>query len=128
MMGLLHLNSRRLEEMCFHHRRKSQEIPSQKIRVQESTARTFELLIIINATSTTRRSEKPKEKKEDDISLQMQEMSIDSPGILEEDGFVILKVNSDVSCQSSMDGQAMSLDFIMSSNSPYVSKSPAVTN
>ena len=115
-----------------YHRRKSQEIPSpQKIpSPKRAPPGRSNFSSSSNTTSPKKRSEKPKEKKEDDISLQMQEMSIDSPGILEErQGSNDSKGElGRLMFQSSMDGQAMSLDFIMSSNSPYVSKSPAVTN
>ena len=102
------------------YRRKSQEIPSPKRAPPRSN---------FSSTSTKKRSEKPKEKKEDDISLQMQEMSIDSPGILEDRNSSNNSTGElgRLMFQSSMDGQAMSLDFLMSSNSPYASKSLAVS-
>ena len=102
-----------------YHRRKSAEIPSPK-RAPPSRHSNF---------SSSNNSTSTKEKNKDDISLQMQEMSIDSPGILEDRNSTNNSTGEigRLMFQSSLDGQTMSLDFLMSSGSPYDSKSPAVS-
>ena len=113
-------------------RRSSDQIPSPK-RPRPKHSNVSSSFSATSKQNTFRseqmtRSKQKKLDEEEDISLQMKEMSIDSPGILDERRSTSSSTGElgRLIFQSSMNGESMSLDFLVSS-SPAIVKYSSVS-